>query len=170
MPTDQAAAAFAGGEFDCVGVFAPFTLQALERPGSKVLFDSADFPGTIPDHLVVDRAVVEERPEDVQKLVDAWYATLDYIEDNPDEATEIMAAKAEVSVEEYETFADGTTIFTAEEALAVHDRRRGRPISLPITELINPSSSTSGSRRRRRDLEGLFDPAFTQDYVERQGG
>ncbi len=42
-------------EFDCVGVFAPFTLQALERPGSHVVFSSADFPGTIPDHIVVAR-------------------------------------------------------------------------------------------------------------------
>jgi len=47
VSTDAAAAAFAGGEFDAVGVFAPFTLQALERTGSKVLFDSNDFPGTI---------------------------------------------------------------------------------------------------------------------------
>ena len=31
--TDAAAAGFADGEFDCVGVFAPFTLTALERPG-----------------------------------------------------------------------------------------------------------------------------------------
>ena len=45
LPTDAAAAAFAGGEFDCVAVFAPFTIQALEREGSAVLFSSADFPG-----------------------------------------------------------------------------------------------------------------------------
>ena len=31
--TDAAAAGFAAGEFDCVGVFAPFTLTALERAG-----------------------------------------------------------------------------------------------------------------------------------------
>src|SRR5690606_31805475 len=92
LPTPDAAAAFSGGQFDATGVFAPFTLQALEREGSHVLFDSADFPGTIPDFLVLDAAVVEERPEDVQKLVDAWYLTLEWIEENPDEANEIMAA------------------------------------------------------------------------------
>src|SRR4029453_17001143 len=51
--TDAAAAGFADGEFDCVGVFAPFTLTALERPGSHVLFDSSDYPGTISDHIAV---------------------------------------------------------------------------------------------------------------------
>ena len=97
VPTDAAAAAFAGGEFDCVGVFAPFTLQALERPGSHVLFSSADFPGAIPDHLVATADAATEHPASMQKLVDAWYMTLDCIEANPDEATAIMAEEAGVT-------------------------------------------------------------------------
>ncbi|HET6833740.1 MAG TPA: ABC transporter substrate-binding protein [Acidimicrobiales bacterium] len=169
LPTDQAAAAFAGGEFDAVGVFAPFTVQALERPGSKVLFDSADFPGTIPDFLVLDRAVVEERPEDVQKLVDAWYATLDWIEENPDEAIEIMAAKAEVSVEEYESFAGGTRIFSAEEALASMTDDGETDLG-PITEQVSAFLLDTGLMETEPDLEGLYDPSFTEDYVDRQGG
>ena len=169
LPTDQAAAAFAGGEFDAVGVFAPFTVQALARPGSKVLFDSADFPGTIPDFLALDRAVVEERPEDVQKLVDAWYATLDWIEDNPDEATAIMAAKAEVSVEEYESFAEGTRIFTADEALASMTDDGETDLG-PITEQVSAFLIDSGLMETEPDLGGLYDPSFTEDYVERQDG
>ena len=81
--TDAAAAAFASGQVDAVGAFAPFTDTALERQGSKVLFSSADFPGAIPDHLVMDRGFVEERPADVQKLVDAWFETLDFIARQP---------------------------------------------------------------------------------------
>lgn len=49
LETGQAAAAFVGGKVDGVGVFAPFTNQALKRPGSKELFSSKDFPGAIPD-------------------------------------------------------------------------------------------------------------------------
>jgi NitT/TauT family transport system substrate-binding protein len=169
LATDQAAAAFAGGEFDAVGVFAPFTVQALERPGSKVLFDSADFPGTIPDFLVLDRAVVEERPEDVQKVVDAWYATLDWIEENPNEATQIMAARAEVSVEEYESFAGGTRIFSAEEALASMTDDGETDLG-PITEQVSAFLLDTGLMETEPDLEGLYDPSFTEDYVERQGG
>ena len=62
VKTDAAAAAFAGGQFDCVAVFAPFTLQALKRPGSHVLFSSKDFPGTIPDHLVATEDAAEDTP------------------------------------------------------------------------------------------------------------
>lgn len=55
LETGQAAAAFVSGQVDAVAVFAPFTTQALRRSGSKELFSSKDFPGAIPDHLVVNR-------------------------------------------------------------------------------------------------------------------
>jgi NitT/TauT family transport system substrate-binding protein len=168
--TDAAAAGFADGEFDCVGVFAPFTLTALERPGSHVLFDSSDFPGTISDHIVVTPELVEERPEDVQALVDSWYATLDYIEANPEESLEIMAAAADISVEDYESLADGTTIFSAEEALAAFEDGDDTTSLLYTARLINPFLVAAGLTEEEADLDGLFDPSFTEDYVERKGG
>ena len=110
--TDAAAAAFASGQLDAVGAFAPFTDVARGRQGSKVLFSSADFPGAIPDHLVMDADFVKERPADVQKLVDAWFDTLDYIAANPDEAVAIMAKRAGVDVAAYREYDAGTTLFT----------------------------------------------------------
>lgn len=168
--TGDAAAGFAAGEFDCVGVFAPFTVQALERPGSAVLFDSADFPGTIPDHIVVSPELIAERPADVQALVDAWYLTLDYIETNPEESIAIMADAAEVSPEEYEAFAEGTTIFSVEDALAAFEEGDDTTSLRFTAELINPFLVASGLSDTEADLEGLFDPSFTQDYAERAGG
>lgn len=171
VKTDAAAAAFAGGEFDCVAVFAPFTLQALERPGSKVLFSSADFPGIIPDHLVTTAALVDERPEAVQQLVNAWYATLDWIEANPEEATAIMAARAEVTPEEYAEFAEGTTLFSAEDASEAFADRADDPTSLPeMARRINPFLVESGLTEQEADLTGLFEPSFTEAYVSEQGG
>ncbi|MGE3621876.1 MAG: aliphatic sulfonate ABC transporter substrate-binding protein [Acidimicrobiia bacterium] len=167
--TDAAAAGFAGGEFDCVGVFAPFTLTALERPGSHVLFDSSDFPGTISDHIVVTPELIAERPGDVQALVDAWYATLDYIEANPEEALEILARAADLSVEEYESFAAGTTLFDAEEALASFEDGDDTTSLLFTARLINPFLVASGLTEEEAPLDGLFDPSFTQDHVDRNG-
>ncbi len=53
LPTDAAAAAFVAGQVDAVGAFAPFTTTALARPGSRAVATSTEFPGAIPDHLVV---------------------------------------------------------------------------------------------------------------------
>jgi NitT/TauT family transport system substrate-binding protein len=167
--TDAAAAGFAAGEFDCVGVFAPFWLTALERPGSHELFTSADFPGTIPDHIVVSREMIDENPAAVQKLVDAWYLTLEWIADNPDEATAIMAEVAETTPEEYESLAEGTTLFTAEEAAAAFEDGSDTTSLVYTAELINPFLVESGFVEEEAPLDGLFDASFTLDWLERQG-
>jgi len=106
--TADAAASFESGQFDCVGVFAPFTLQALKRPNSHVLFSSKEFPGAIPDHIVVSQKMVAKDPKVAQKIVNAWYDTLAYIKANPAEANKIMADAAELSESDYADLATGT--------------------------------------------------------------
>lgn len=167
VATDAAAASFAEGEFDCVGVFAPFWLTALERPGSHELFTSADYPGTIPDHIVVSRELVDDDPETVQKLVDAWYLTLEYLEEHPAESTEIMAKVAETSVEEYEQLAEGTTLFTAEQALQAFVDGDDTASLVFTAKQINPFLVRSGFTEKEAPLDGLFDESFTADWIER---
>lgn len=160
-PTDAAAAGFAAGQFDAVAVFAPFTLEALKRPGSKVLFDSADYPGSIPDHITFDAKTVADRPEDVQKVVNAWYATVAFLKSNPEEARAIMAKQAGISPEEYATLDAGTQILSAEDALEAFSE------DLPATgEKINPFLVDSGLTQQPADLTGLFAPEFTQAYID----
>ena len=148
-------------------MFAPFTLQALERPGSKVLFSSADFPGVIPDHFVATGSFVEEHPEVVQKFVEAWYMTLDFIESDPDTANEIMAEDAQLSPEEYADLAEGTTLFSVDDAVYAFEDRADDPTSLPeMARRINPFLVESGLAEEEADLSGLFAPEFTTTYAE----
>jgi NitT/TauT family transport system substrate-binding protein len=166
VKTDAAAAGFASGQFDCVAVFAPFTTQAMERQGAHVLFSSADFPGAIPDHLVATAKAAKDAAT-MQKLVDAWYATLDWIDAHHDEAVAIMAKKAGVSVDDYEDYAKGTTIFTPEEALKAFEDRKDDPTSLPeMARRTTPFLVSSGLAKDEADISGLFEPRFTQTYVD----
>jgi NitT/TauT family transport system substrate-binding protein len=166
LPNAEAAAAFAGGQFDAVGVYAPSTLTALERPGSKVLFSSKDYPGTIPDHLVLDPDLVADCPGDVQALVNTWYATLDYIKANPEEAQAVMATAAELSPEEYSEFDAGTTLFTPEEALEAFQPGTTTTSLEYTANLINPFLVSAGLIPEEASLTGLFDPSFTQAFVD----
>jgi NitT/TauT family transport system substrate-binding protein len=169
VKTDAAAGAFAGGQFDCVAVFAPFTVEALKRPGSKVIFSSADFPGAIPDHFVATGAIVDKDPSAIQKLVDSWYETLDWMKANPDEATAIMAAKAEISPADYTSFAKGTTLFTVEQALSAFEDRKGDSTSLvEMSRRINPFLVSSGLAKTEADLGKLFDASFTKAYAAKK--
>lgn len=160
LETGQAATAFVGGQVDAVGVFPPFTTQALKRPGSKALFTSKDFPGSISDHLVVTREMVEERPQQVQGLVDAWFATLDFKAKNPEVATEIMAQRAGVTIPEYEEYADGTKIFTLEENIAAFqpgDTMNNLPFA---AEQFSDFLKSVGLIQDKPDLSKLFDDQF----------
>ncbi len=58
------------------------------------------------------------QPKVAQKIVNAWYDTLAYIDANPDKALKIMADKAEFSTADYQDLASGTKIFTVDEAIA----------------------------------------------------
>lgn len=167
LETGQAATAFVGEQVDAVAVFAPFTTQALKRPGSKELFSSKDFPGAISDHLVFTRKFVEENPDKVQAVVDSWFATLQHIDVNRDKSYEIMAKRANVSVDEYKNYADGTRIFTVEENIKAF--QSGNDLnSLPFAaETMSQFLIDVGLTQKKPDLSKLFDDRFVKAYAEK---
>ena len=169
LPTDAAAAAFANGQVDAVGVFAPFTVQALKRPGSHVLFSSKDFPGTISDHLVVTPQLIKDHRADVQKLVNAWYDTLDWMKANPAEATAIMAEHAQLSPAEYTQLAEGTKLFSAADAVKGYTGQDPTDLTAMFWQVDDFLMGT-GLIKSRASLEGLYDPSFTQEYLKAHGG
>ncbi len=117
LETGAAAAAFAAGQVDAVGAFPPFWLTALQREGAKELISSEEFPGAIPDLLVVSQKLIDEQPEVAQGLVNTWFDILDFMEQNPERADAIMADRANVTVEELQLFKEGTKMFTLEDNL-----------------------------------------------------
>jgi len=167
LETGQAAAAFVSGQVDAVAVFAPFTTQALRRPGSKELFSSKDFPGAIPDHLVVNRNFLEEHPEQVQAMVDSWFATLDYMKANSEKAIAIMAKRAGVSVDEYKEYAQGTRIFTLEENLKAFQPGNDMSSLMFAAGETTKFLEQVGLAKQKPDISKLFDDRFVKAYGER---
>ncbi|XGW00273.1 MAG: ABC transporter substrate-binding protein [Leptolyngbya sp. BL-A-14] len=165
LETGKAAAAFVAGQVDAVGVFAPFTTQALKRPKSKELFSSKEFPGAIPDHLVFTRKFVDAHPDQVQAMVDAWFATQDYIKANPDKAIEIMAKRGGVSVPEYKEYADGTKIFTIEENLQAFQPGKDMTALPFAAEEMSRFLIDVGLAKTKPDLTKLFDDRFVKAYA-----
>ncbi|MGQ0680081.1 MAG: ABC transporter substrate-binding protein [Actinomycetota bacterium] len=165
--TDAAASAFAAGQLDAVGAFAPFTSKALELEGSRVLFSSKDFPGAIPDHIVFAEQFVQSRPGDVQKLVDVWFKTLDFIAANRDEAVAIMASKAGVTPEEYLSYDAGTTIFSVEDNLKAFQPGSDMTHLDFAAKRISDFLVAGGLVDSAPDLTGLLDDTFVKKYAGR---
>lgn len=165
LETGAAAAAFASGQTDAVGAFPPFWLTALKREGAKELISSAEFPGAIPDLLVVSQKLVDENPEKAQALVNTWFDVLEFIEQNPERADEIMAARADVSVEELQLFKDGTKMFTIEQNLeAFSDGDNMKHMPFAAKDMANFMVSVDFIPEAP-DLTKILDDRFVKAYA-----
>jgi NitT/TauT family transport system substrate-binding protein len=166
LTTDAAAAAFAGGQVDAVGAFAPFTTTALQRKGSKAVATSAEFPGAIPDHLVVKPDLIKNHPQTVQALVNTWFDTLKWIKDHKDEATDIMAKRGGVSAADYKSYDAGTTIFTRAQNLdAFTPGTTAAHIGYQATKILDFITS-NGLAKETPQLDTLFDDRFVKAVPE----
>jgi len=165
LETGKAAEAFIAGQVDAVGVFAPFTTKALLRPGSKELFSSKEFPGAISDHLVVSRQLITERPQDVQALVNSWFDTLNFIQNNPEKSNKIMSARDGVSIEDYQDYNAGTKLFSLEENLKAFSSGNNMS-SLPYAaQKLSKFLVATGLTKKEPNLSRIFDDQFVKAYA-----
>ena len=169
LETPAAVEAFVSGQTDAVGAFAPYWLKALERPGAKELISSAEFPGAIPDLLVVTAKAIEERPSDVQGLIDTWFDILAFVAENPKRAKDIMAERAGVSLAELDLLKQGTRMFSLQdnlEAFAPGDNMEHMQFAAQTMAkfMVNVDFIP-----KIPDLAVLFDDSFIQDYADRTG-
>jgi NitT/TauT family transport system substrate-binding protein len=166
MDTGDAAAAFVNGNVDAVGAFPPFWLIALEREGSKELISSQEFPGAIPDLLVVTQKLIDERPDDVQALVNTWFDILEFMEKNPDRADEIMAKRANVSLEELQKLKEGTKMFTIEDNLEAFSPGEDMKHMPYAAEKMAEFMIGVGFIEEAPPLDTIFDDRFVKNYAE----
>jgi len=166
LETGAAAAAFAAGKVDAAGVYAPFTTQALKRPGSKAITTSREHPGAISDLLVCRTEFVNKNPEAIQKVVDAWFATLRLMKDDPAATLPILVQRSGVSEAEFKAYDAGTTIQTL-----LENRRNFQPgntmTSLPYAaERISDFLVEVGLAKTKPDLSNLLNPTFVNNTKE----
>ncbi len=91
--TTQAGLAFMSGKVDAAIMWEPELSEALDSvDGAHTLVTSADYPDTILDSLVVNADFAEANPDVVAAVEDAWYKAVDFLNQNPDEAYELMAS------------------------------------------------------------------------------
>ena len=120
---NDAGPAFINGKVDAAALWEPFQTIAVKEGKGKVLYSSRETPGLIPDLLVFREQTIKERPEDVQKIVDAWFDALAYFEANPEESIELMAKKAETSVEDFKLGLDSIKIFSLTDNLNAFEEK-----------------------------------------------
>lgn len=166
LETGAGAAAFASGQVDAVGAFPPFWLTALKRKGSKELISSKKFPGAIPDLLAVSQKLIDEQPDKAQALVYTWFDVMDFMAQNPEKADEIMAERADVTVEELQLFKEGTKMFTIEDNLiAFSDGNKMKHMPF-AAQKMSQFMVDVGFIPEAPDLTKILDDQFVQAYAK----
>ncbi|MGD1930464.1 MAG: aliphatic sulfonate ABC transporter substrate-binding protein [Leptolyngbyaceae cyanobacterium] len=169
LETGAAATAFAAGQADGFAGWVPFWETALSREGSKEIASSADFPGAIPDLLVVTQTLIDNEPAVVQALVNTWFDILTFIDDNQERAYEIMADRASVEAEDFERYLEGTRFFTLEdnlEAFSPGDSMVHMPYA---AQEMSDFMVGVGFIPEAPDLEAVLDDQFVMAYADANG-
>ncbi len=170
LEMSKAAAAFAAGQVDAAVLYVPFTTTALKRPGSKELFSSSNFPGSISDHLVFSRKFVNAHPEKVQAIVDSWFDTLAYIntKKNKDEVNEVMAKRLGGSVADYKDNLDGAKIFGIEDNLEAFGSGNDNTYLSNTAADMGKFLFENGIIKTKVDTSKLFDDRFVKAYAAKR--
>lgn len=167
LETGAAAAAFAAGQVDGFAGWVPFWETALSREGSKEITSSKDYPGAIPDLLVVSQTLIDERPDQVQALVDTWFDILAFMETNPERAQEIMAKRASITDPEFDKYTEGTRFFTLEDNLEAFSDGGSEMKYMPYSaQVMSDFMVEVGFIPEAPDLSVILDDQFVQAYAE----
>lgn len=168
VPTNETPQVLASGAVDAIGAWQPNSGQALKTvPGSKPVLTSADAPGIIYDLLSVSPESLETRRADWAKVVKVWYRIVDFLkaEENLDEALAILAARVNISPEEYEPFFKGTYILTLDEALKVWEKGKGLGSVYGSTAIADAFNVAQGVYEAPLNTVQYLDPSLTLEYA-----
>lgn len=91
--------AFRQGAVDAVVTFEP-TRTKLMKAGARILFDSSQIPNEILDVMIVRREFLKKHPDVVANFVRGWFRALTYMEEQPNEAAEMMRGRLKLSASE----------------------------------------------------------------------
>ena len=149
IPEDQHEKAYLNGEIDVAITFDPFKSR-LASHGAEVLFDSSQIPDEIFDLLVVREDVYNNRREEVCEITRQWFHTLDYIQDNQQQAYSRMGKRLNTDGESFAAMLDG---------LKVPDRKENlRLLSGESAAIIAPAKRLVEIMLREKLLRAPVDP------------
>ena len=113
LSAGDAAAAFISGRVDAAVLWNPWISQIEASGKGRALYTSRDMPGLIPDLLVAQEPALQAKSQDFVGMVQAWFDTVAFLREHPDEAVQIMAKVVGMKPADYKVFLPGTRFFDA---------------------------------------------------------
>lgn len=116
MAPSDAAVALQSKRVDAAVTYEPYITDTAGKDDSvKTLYTADAQPGLISDTLFVSKKALEEKPEAVQKLINAWGPAIDYYNSDREDAQAIIAKNIGSDAESLKTAFDGVKFYGLEE-------------------------------------------------------
>jgi NitT/TauT family transport system substrate-binding protein len=151
---------FVANEIEGFVTFQPFVNEAVDQGNGRIIFDSSEISGLIPDVFTSRKSFIEERPEDVQVFVNVWHKTTKFIKENPDEAFGIIARLYGESVEDVAAFAEEVKILDLRENKTAFSYAAGFESLHGTASRINKFMIDNGIIDKKLDSTEFLDARF----------
>ncbi len=100
VPFNEHLNAYLNHEIDAIVTFEP-AKRKLIQAGANVIMDSRQLQNEIIDVLVVRESALLTHPDSVKQLVEGWFKSLDWIQENPQKAAVKIAKRIDATPDEF---------------------------------------------------------------------
>lgn len=107
IPAWEIQQAMVNGKIDAGVTWEPYLTSTANMIGGKVLITSREYPETIITTMTFDAETVRQRPDDVQKIVAAYFEAVEYIKQNSQDSYQRMGQAEGISANEFESHVNG---------------------------------------------------------------
>lgn len=163
----QHLSALQSGEVAAAVSYEPLA-SAMETAGFRRIFDSRQTPDEILDVLVVRADVLQQRPQAVDALLNAWYAGLHVFQLDTTGAAQSLALGTDLSPSAYEVVLGGLAFYSRNDSA---QELTGKPPALVVKgQVVAETLTAIGLIRTTPRWEDLIDGQPMQRLQRLQGG
>lgn len=139
----------------------PITSRALQK-GYKIIARAGDIPGVITDVLAFHAHLIQERPDDIQRIVKSLLEARNFLDSNRAEALEIMARTEGITREETESGIRGVYLLNLNENINTMKDSKEAASLYRSFDTITEFYFRSGQLSEKPDFETVVEPKFVE--------
>lgn len=130
-------------QVDAAVTFEPWLSQSNENKNLHILASTKEYPDLIPGIYNARKEDLVEREDLYKKFMQAWFKSVDYFYQHPEESKEIIIRRMGISKEDLEAILSTITILNKEQSLKNFDKNK-LPNIFELTKYISEFWKESG--------------------------
>jgi NitT/TauT family transport system substrate-binding protein len=170
IPGQDVLKALNGKEINAGHTWGPTKFEALQS-GYSILTTAKDVGGIITDVLIFNSRVVESRPGDIQATIESMSQGKEYLDNNKENSSQILAQFYNMSREEVQDGFEGIQILGLEDNVEAMNKSLA---SSDMTSLYRSGGTIAnylldrGQIREIPDFDEIIDPRFVDAIYEKK--